>query len=96
MADYFVQMRKNRDYRPSKETMKHVHEMLQLMSVMTNDSRFEEIQNHVERSGVNMCEVLDAIESRGIAKGIEQGIEQGRLSHSAGIIHCPGVYLYVV
>ena len=51
--------------------------MLQLMSVITNDSRFEEVQNYVERSGVNMCEVLDAVESRGIAKGIEQGIARG-------------------
>ncbi len=64
IADYFVQMRKNRDYKPSKETMKHVHEILQLMSAMTNDSRFKEIQNHVERSGVNMCEVLDALDNK--------------------------------
>ena len=60
----FVQMRKNRDYKPSKETMNHVHEILQLMSAMTNDSRFEEIQNHIERSGVNMCEVLDALDNK--------------------------------
>ncbi len=73
VADYFVQMRKNRGYVPSKETITHVHEVLQLMSVVTDDNRFEEVQNYVERSGSNMCEVLDAIENRGIEKGIEKG-----------------------
>ena len=70
-------MRKNRGYVPSKETITHVHEVLQLMSVVTDDNRFEEVQNYVERSGSNMCEVLDAIENRGIEKGIERGIEKG-------------------
>ncbi len=72
-------MRKNRGYVPSKETITHVHEVLQLMSVVTDDNRFEEVQNYVERSGSNMCEVLDAIENRGIEKGIERGIEKGQL-----------------
>ena len=72
VADYFVQMRKNRNYKPSQDIIKHVHELLQLMSVMTNDSRFEESCNKVERSGSNMCKVLDAIENRGIEKGIEK------------------------
>ena len=52
--------------------MNHVHEVLQLMSVVTDDSRFEEAQNYVKRSGSNMCEVLDAIENRGIEKGSEK------------------------
>ena len=68
VVDYFVQMRKNRGYVPSKETITHVHEVLQLMSVMTNDSRFEDSCNKVKRSGSNMCEVLDAVENRGIEK----------------------------
>ena len=77
VADYFVQMRKNKNYQPSKDTMNYVHEVLQLMSVVTDDSRFEEAQNYVKRSGSNMCEVLDAIENRGIEKGIAKGIEKG-------------------
>ena len=72
VADYFVQMRKNQNYQPSKDTMEHVHEVLQLMSVVTDDNRFEEAQNYVKRSGSNMCEVLDAIENRGIKKGSEK------------------------
>lgn len=72
VADYFVQMRKSRDYIPSKDIMEHVHEVLQLMSVVTDDSRFEDVQNYIERSGRDMCEVLDAIENRGIEKGSEK------------------------
>ena len=60
--------------------MNHVHEVLQLMSVVTDDNRFEEAQNYVKRSGSNMCEVLDAIENRGIEKGIEKGSEKRQLT----------------
>lgn len=80
VADYFVQMRKNKNYQPSRDTMDHVHEVLQLMSVVTDDNRFEEAQNYVKRSGSNMCEVLDAIENRGIEKGIEKGSEKRQLT----------------
>ena len=34
VADYFVQMRKNKNYVASEVTIKHVHELLQLMAVM--------------------------------------------------------------
>ena len=77
VADYFVQMRKNKGYEPPKETIRHVHEFLQLMSAMTGDHRYEEAYESAERRPSNMCEVLDAVENRGIEKGIEQGIEKG-------------------
>lgn len=78
VADYFVQMRKNRDYVASEAEIKHVHELLQLMAVMTQDDRFENVYSpDMERRGMTMCEVLDRVESRGIEKGIEKGITQG-------------------
>ena len=78
VADYFVQMRKNRDYKAPETTIKHVHELLQLMSVMTKDGRFEgAYSQEMERRPTNMCEVLERIENRGIEKGIEKGIAQG-------------------
>ena len=46
--------------------------MLQLINVVTDDNRFAVVQNYVERIGSNMCEVLNAIENRGIEKVIEQ------------------------
>ncbi len=70
VADYFIQMRKNKDYRPSPRKIRHVQETLQLLSVLTGDTRFEEVY-YKQMEGVhNMCEVLDRIESRGIEKGI--------------------------
>jgi hypothetical protein len=74
VADYFVQMRKNRDYIPSEETIKHVDAVLKLMSVITQDSRFVEAQRDAEKGGkANMCEFLDKIENRGIEKGRAEG-----------------------
>ncbi len=68
VADYFVQMRENNDYIPSKETLEHVREVFDLMSVIAGDARFEEAYSE-ERSDTNMCEFLDRVEARGIIKG---------------------------
>ncbi|MBR1696001.1 MAG: Rpn family recombination-promoting nuclease/putative transposase [Selenomonas sp.] len=78
VADYFVQMRKNKQYEPPEETIKHVHEFLQLMSVMTGDSRYEDVYRTSGKELNNMCKVLDAVESKGLEQGILQGITQGK------------------
>ena len=68
VADYFVQMRKNNEYIPSKDEIKHVDEILKMMKVLTGDDRFE--ISMAERKEVkNMCEVLDKVEARGEARG---------------------------
>ena len=79
VADYFVRMRINRDYEPSRETIRHVHEVLQLMSVLTKDRRFADIQIplNMAEGGTTMCEVLDKVENRGIATGLARGREEG-------------------
>ena len=70
VVDYFVQMRINKDSIPSKETIKHVDEVLKLMSVLTQDERFEQAQENGNKGGLkNMCEVLDRAEARGELKG---------------------------
>jgi len=74
VADYFVQMRKNNDYIPKPDKLKHVHEVLELMSVMTRDYRFEEIYKKAGKQVSTMCDALD----KAIEQGREQGIEQGR------------------
>ena len=56
-----------------------MHEVLQLMAVLTKDRRFSEIQvppNSAE-GGTTMCEVLDRIENRGIVTGLARGREEG-------------------
>ena len=68
VADYFVQMRKNNDYIPSPEAIKHVDAILKLMTALTGDSRFEdEVDQIFKKEGrvVTMCEWLDKVEKRG-------------------------------
>ena len=79
LADYLYQMRKNRDYIADETAIAHVEELLTLMSAMTGDNRFEETINELKgKEKVNMCEVLDRVEARGIEKGIEKGRLVGR------------------
>ena len=68
-------MRRNRDYKPSDIQFRHVREVLQLMSVLTRDSRFEDAANAAMEGGeaANMCEVLDRAEKRGELKGKREG-----------------------
>ena len=80
LADYLYQMRTKRDYTADKTTIEHVEELLYLMSAMTGDNRFEETINELKgRENVNMCEVLDRVEARGVEKGRIEGIEKGRI-----------------
>ena len=83
VADYFVQKRENGDYIPSSQDLTHVQETLQLLSIMTNDNRFEEAYNtntDGQKGGPrNMCDVLDKVESRGIAKGVAKGKAEGEI-----------------
>ena len=74
LADYLVQMRKNDTYIPSDVEMVHVREVLDMMSVMTNDNRFIEVADEVsKRKGeITMCAVLDEVENRGVNRGREQ------------------------
>ena len=74
VADYYVQMRKNRNYVPPKEVVAHVHEVLQLMAAISRDSRFERAANEVKRGEkITMDRFLDEVENRGIQKGISIG-----------------------
>ena len=78
VADYFVQKREKDDYIPSVQTMKHIQETLQLLSVMTGDHRFEDVCNDQQRGGPqNMCEVLERVENRGIQIGMQKGTQSG-------------------
>ena len=76
-----MQKRENGDYVLSSQDLTHVQETLQLLSIMTNDHRFEDAYNTStdDRKGGprNMCDVLDKVESRGIEKGIAKGIVKG-------------------
>ena len=78
VADYFVQMRVNKDYKPSRETVRHVHEVLQLMRVLSGNRKFEDAQNAVHEDttkggGSNMYDVFEKWEKRGLNEGRGEG-----------------------
>lgn len=85
VADYFVQMRENGDYVPSRETLDHVQATVQLLSIMTRDRRYEEAYNDSpnKQEVRNMCDVLDRVEQRGRAQGRAEGIAEGRAKGKA-------------
>ena len=88
LADYLYQMRVNKDYIADETTIEHVEELLTLMSVMTGDNRFEETINDLKgKEKINMCEVLDRVEARGIEKGIEQGIKRGTINTLISLVN---------
>ena len=81
VAEFFVKMRKGEtdDYEKMQRQFDHVQETLQLLSVMTNDHRFEELCVDDSEMEVpkTMCEALDRIENRGREKGLSAGKELG-------------------
>ncbi len=76
VADYFVQMRKNSTYEPSRQQIRHVDAVMKLLSVFGEDERFRLINTNIgTEKGVNtMCEWLDKVEEKSRQEGIEQGI----------------------
>lgn len=84
IADYFVQMRKTGTYNGSVKDLRHMREVLQLLSVLTDDSRFLDTVISAVKGDEpkNMCEVLDRIENRGREQGIVQGIKQGEINNA--------------
>ena len=80
VADYFVQKRLNHEYKPSPQKMKHVHAVLQMMSIMTGDHRFEDAYNDaIQKEELNMCEVLDRVEKKGYDAGRIAGKIAGKI-----------------
>jgi len=72
------------DYKPSADLLQHVDEKLKLMSVLTDDRRFEEvIQKLPGKGSTSMCTVLDKVENKGREEGLAQGklegLAQGKL-----------------
>lgn len=78
VANYFVQKRKNKDYRPDDpREIKHVDEVLKLLSVMTGDKEYETILYNNQESGEvkNMCSIAKRLIREGREEGIQQGIQ---------------------
>ena len=73
IAEYFINKRKNADYVPSPQSIRHVDEFPTLMQALEGDDRYEEVlnawQKEEKKEGLRMSKVLDRIENRGIAIG---------------------------
>lgn len=70
VANFFVNKRKNKDYVSDDKTeIKHVDEVLKLLSAMTGDERYEEILAEKEKGVKNMDAMLDRLLSKGQAQG---------------------------
>ena len=85
VADYFVQMRTNKKYKPSQDTVRHVHEVLQLMAVLSGNRRFETALGTMNREktngGVNMYDVFEDVRREGWNEGHNSGWNEG---HDSG------------
>lgn len=77
-ADYLVQVRENREYHPSRQTLRHKREIVMLLNAMERDNRYETAYNDLmldpikSKEDWNMCDVLDKVENRGVERGIQQ------------------------
>ena len=89
VADYFVQLRENRNYIPSQEKLDHIQEVLQLLNVMDEDHLFENAQNEatVWKEVSTMSEwlqrALDESKTIGRVEGKAEGKAEGRTEGKA-------------
>lgn len=75
VADYFIQMRKNKKYVPSEITIRHVYEILELMAIMTGDDQFLECEEGLgeRKEKMTMGDVFGALIAEGEAWGKKKG-----------------------
>ncbi|MCD8105365.1 MAG: hypothetical protein LUF35_10285 [Lachnospiraceae bacterium] len=91
MADYFVQIRKNHEYVPSKEEITHVEEVLDLLSAVSGDRRFEIAQNSSEERKMTKMEdwltkALDKATAKGVGEGMKSGLDKGMAGRLVGCV----------
>ena len=79
LADYLYQMRTTNSYKGDESNIKHVDEILMLMSAM---SGFKNVENIIkvahERKVSNMKGFFELAEEKGLERGLELGRTEGR------------------
>lgn len=77
VAKYFQTVRRKKDYKGSKEEIRHVDALLKMLSVLTGDNSFEEIYNegNLKKGGVTMCEVVEKIKNEGKAELVRKMLD---------------------
>ncbi len=82
VADYFVQMRKNREYIPSAQEIKYVDDVLNLLAAVSGDQRFQITQNEPEERRITKMEdwltkALDKATENGMYDGFVKCMKDG-------------------
>ena len=85
VARYFVQMRENGEYSPSDDELAHIESVLQLLNVMDQDHRFEQVINERNERGKEvrtmsewLTRVINENQAKGRAEGEASGLKKGR------------------
>ena len=85
VARYFVQMRENGEYCPSDDELAHIESVLQLLNVMDQDHRFEQVINERNERGKEvrtmsewLTRVINENQAKGRAEGEASGLKKGR------------------
>lgn len=80
IAQYFRTKRLNKKYTGSKEKLQHANETLKMFSALTGDDTFEKVynENHLEKGGITMCDVVERIRNEGRVQGRAEGQENAR------------------
>ena len=86
VADYFVQLRMNKNYIPSRDTIRHVDEVMGMMSALTGSRLYENVQQEFDMEtrrkerdagGVTMAGLFEQWRNEGVEEGIKLGTSQG-------------------
>jgi hypothetical protein len=78
IADFIAHKRADPDYVSTDKTeFVHTDEVLKLMSLLTDDDRYELTLSAEGGKPKNMCEMLDRVEARGVEKGMAKGRAEG-------------------
>lgn len=82
-VNHLAQRRQQQNYVPDRQAIRHVRAVVELLSVMEQDRRFENAYNKmvqenitVEKGVWTMCDLLDKIENQGFEKGAQMEREQ--------------------
>ena len=89
VANFFVNKRLDENYIPDDpQEIKHVDEVLKLLSVMSGDHSYEEVLFQKGKVS-NMCEVAQNLINKGKLEGMQEGMQKGenRLSNLLSLLY---------